>query len=685
MLCVYPSCEFGFYTPVGSCCPVCRDCRQVKCPPIRCQHGSYIPDGECCSVCKPEKPGVCQKPEGFGACVELCSGDHDCTGDQKCCSNGCGHTCQDPGTDCTRALCPPIKCPFGSYIPEGRCCPTCKPDCTLVDCQPIECPHGSFIPEGECCPDCKPDCSRVRCAFPSCVNGFYTPAGSCCPVCRDCRQVKCPPIRCRHGAYIPDGKCCYVCKPEKPGVCQKPEGFGACVELCSDDHDCTGDQKCCSNGCGHTCQDPGTDCRQVDCPPIRCQHGSYIPDGECCSVCKPEKPGECPNVDGMIGICVSLCSGDHTCPGDAKCCSNGCGHTCSGGPVSEICPNGQNGTCGSIAGNTCPDTTECLFKGSFPDAQGKCCIKEPKPLSVCREPLKIGPCRAAIPRYFYNLTSCKCELFSWGGCRPNGNNFFDLEYCQASCEKPLQSNPICEKIETDICDLPIKPDGGGPIVCLAYIPSYGFNTKTCRCEKFMYSGCGGNANRFETLAQCEQQCGNHQCESPVSCKQPADEGSCDDKIDRYFFNKQTCDCEKFIWTGCGGNSNNFKTLQECKSSCRTEPCVNPTPNCLLPKEVGPCDAVVKRYYYNPLNDKCEKFIWGGCQPNGNNFESKQICNKACKKAVCSLPAAVGRCRARIERYFYNFETKECEVFYWGGCGSNGNNFKSAKACEKVCA
>jgi hypothetical protein len=24
MLCVYPSCEFGFYTPVGSCCPVCR-------------------------------------------------------------------------------------------------------------------------------------------------------------------------------------------------------------------------------------------------------------------------------------------------------------------------------------------------------------------------------------------------------------------------------------------------------------------------------------------------------------------------------------------------------------------------------------------------------------------------------------------------------------------------------------
>jgi hypothetical protein len=30
------------------------------------------------------------------------------------------------------------------------------------------------------------------------------------------------------------------------------------------------------------------DCRLVDCQqPIQCLHGSYIPVGECCSVCKP--------------------------------------------------------------------------------------------------------------------------------------------------------------------------------------------------------------------------------------------------------------------------------------------------------------------------------------------------------------------------------------------------------------
>ena len=31
---------------------------------------------------------------GFGSCVELCSSDANCTTDEKCCSNGCGHSCQ---------------------------------------------------------------------------------------------------------------------------------------------------------------------------------------------------------------------------------------------------------------------------------------------------------------------------------------------------------------------------------------------------------------------------------------------------------------------------------------------------------------------------------------------------------------------------------------------------------------
>lgn len=42
-------------------------------------------------------PGQCpvgKLSEGIsGACVESCSNDNDCSAEEKCCSNGCGHTC----------------------------------------------------------------------------------------------------------------------------------------------------------------------------------------------------------------------------------------------------------------------------------------------------------------------------------------------------------------------------------------------------------------------------------------------------------------------------------------------------------------------------------------------------------------------------------------------------------------
>nr|XP_003462738.2 anosmin-1 [Cavia porcellus] len=48
------------------------------------------------------KQGDCPAPEkasGFAAaCVESCEVDQECSGVKKCCSNGCGHTCQVPKT-----------------------------------------------------------------------------------------------------------------------------------------------------------------------------------------------------------------------------------------------------------------------------------------------------------------------------------------------------------------------------------------------------------------------------------------------------------------------------------------------------------------------------------------------------------------------------------------------------------
>ncbi|KAF0301758.1 Kunitz-type serine protease inhibitor taicotoxin [Amphibalanus amphitrite] len=44
---------------------------------------------------------------------------------------------------------------------------------------------------------------------------------------------------------------------------------------------------------------------------------------------------------------------------------------------------------------------------------------------------------------------------------------------------------------------------------------------------------------------------------------------------------------------------------------------------------GPCKAYFVRYYYNPYRRRCEQFIWGGCRSNGNNFKSRRACQKTC--------------------------------------------------------
>ena len=43
-----------------------------------------------------------------------------------------------------------------------------------------------------------------------------------------------------------------------------------------------------------------------------------------------------------------------------------------------------------------------------------------------------GPCKAMLPRYFYNSESGQCEEFIWGGC-DGVVPFVTMEECQKGC------------------------------------------------------------------------------------------------------------------------------------------------------------------------------------------------------------------------------------------------------------
>ena len=52
-------------------------------------------------------------------------------------------------------------------------------------------------------------------------------------------------------------------------------------------------------------------------------------------------------------------------------------------------------------------------------------------------------------------------------------------------------------------------------------------------------------------------------------------------------------------------------------------------HCRLHKKTGPCKAMMLKYYYNTTSGSCQKFYYGGCAGNKNNFDNLKACESDC--------------------------------------------------------
>jgi hypothetical protein len=57
------------------------------------------------------------------------------------------------------------------------------------------------------------------------------------------------------------------------------------------------------------------------------------------------------------------------------------------------------------------------------------------------------------------------------------------------------------------------------------------------------------------------------------CLLDADPGSCKALVTRWFYNQNTGSCDTFVYGGCQGNWNNFESEHLCKVACLGEPCI----------------------------------------------------------------------------------------------------------------
>ncbi|XP_035827544.1 papilin-like [Aplysia californica] len=303
--------------------------------------------------------------------------------------------------------------------------------------------------------------------------------------------------------------------------------------------------------------------------------------------------------------------------------------------------------------------------------------------SYCTLPAKTGNCRAAMTRYYYNPSSQSCQSFIYGGCQGNENNFRTESLCRAAC----------------VCTQAANRGNRWGWACFSSRP-YFYDVDNGQCKRFGYRGCNGNPNRFSNADQCSLACLTSQCFLPREV------GLCRAAFGRFFYNTTSQKCESFLYGGCQGNLNRFDTVEECDRKCTTpiQNEANTNQNfedtiCLQEKKIGTCRAAFPRYFYNSKTNRCEFFYYGGCQGNENNFASKSACTSRCmrrrnrgKRATlgrmtredCQLPPDQGNCRNFEKAFYFNSNTQKCEAFTYGGCLGNKNRFESVESCQAQC-
>ncbi|XP_053702021.1 kunitz-type protease inhibitor 1a [Synchiropus splendidus] len=184
----------------------------------------------------------------------------------------------------------------------------------------------------------------------------------------------------------------------------------------------------------------------------------------------------------------------------------------------------------------------------------------------CMAPMKVGPCRGSFPRWHYNAASEKCEEFIFGGCKKNLNNYLSKEECSNAC----YGNEKRGTGRSLPNPQPQQEKCGAP------------------CTPLQFS-CANGCCLDPGL----------ECDTVPQCSDGSDELKCEDL------------------------DNNLQILlkiaiDEQKVRC-TEPPVT-----------GTCRDSLSKWYYNPLDQECFLFNYGGCQGSENRFDNKESCTKTCR-------------------------------------------------------
>ncbi|CAI4226096.1 unnamed protein product [Auanema sp. JU1783] len=166
---------------------------------------------------------------------------------------------------------------------------------------------------------------------------------------------------------------------------------------------------------------------------------------------------------------------------------------------------------------------------------------------------------------------------------------------------------------------------------------------------------------------------------------------CAEKAEKRFYYDPKYKCQPFQYRGCGGNGNNFHSLEECREKCIDGKTMSSTTSRNETQEFVP---------HGNSHDQWRKATECGSVfliPNGKYEKCNPSCsvnhncvNGVCcptKEYVCSLRYDSGHFQTGIEdrpRFAWNHQTQACDRFSYYGVSGNYNNFPSFYSCVGYC-
>ncbi|XP_028997722.1 kunitz-type protease inhibitor 1-like isoform X2 [Betta splendens] len=179
----------------------------------------------------------------------------------------------------------------------------------------------------------------------------------------------------------------------------------------------------------------------------------------------------------------------------------------------------------------------------------------------CLTPMKPGPCRAAFPRWFYSAANGSCQPFTFGGCKPNQNNYLSPEDCTAACRGVTASFERSIMLPSSVCDSTCHPD---QLKCDGHCCL----DRSLECDGVKHCIDGTDETYCSKL--------NHTFSRLMSinidpreaqCTQSPHTGPCRASHTRWYYDPVQRKCFQFTYGGCDANNNNFERKEKCSSAC----------------------------------------------------------------------------------------------------------------------